>query len=164
MIVLVLDLDGTLIDNNKRFEDFLKKHKRFDKKNLHIFFSRERVLKDKPLIDILKVQKLIEKADHAVLLTGRNEEFRDQTREWLDNYGISKNIKLFMRPKNSGPVKSHVVKEKILKNDIMNLFEGASFVFIDDEPKNLKMFSDYGIALKSPEEWDVIFKAWGIDD
>ena len=160
-VVLVVDLDGTLIDNKSRFEEFISSNGSFDMLSLREFFSEENVLSDPFMQGSEVVFELADKLNADIyFLTGRSEGFKDQTQKMLKKYkeemGIEhdvKNIPLYMRPNESGPVKSYIVKEKILLRQLLPKHPGANFIFFEDEEENIKMFKQYGMVFESPECW-----------
>lgn len=161
---VICDLDGTVSDHNARVSFILGKNKNWD-----AYYNK--LGEDPPIPGALHVlPKLIKMLGPSlVFLTGRSEEHRAATVEWLKrHFNIEPQIKrypplptqpiLIMRP--TGDYRPAVVfKEEAL----LSLFGGIvpspmnrrAFLIIDDDLRNTSMYSKYGIFLKAPECWDM---------
>lgn len=87
-------------------------------------------------------------------LTGRMESLRTITKKWmLDNCqrDIPDNL-LIMRAEGDYRPAPIFKKEKIeaLKLEFPNSF----LIMLDDDPRNLEMFREFGLPLKAPDSWD----------
>jgi len=95
----------------------------------------------------------------VVFLTGRSERIGRTrigltvTRAWLGKvFGMPKYVPLLMRPhRDDRP--THEVKHGVFRKEVLPSFRRRLFVFLDDDPDVLKLYSKHGIALKAPECW-----------
>lgn len=89
MAFYVFDLDGTLANLDHR------KHL-LDAKDWRGFFAA--VGDDEPIPKVLEVLSALRYAGHRVeIWSGRSDECRDQTREWLSRHNVPSDINLIMR-------------------------------------------------------------------
>ena len=108
----------------------------------------DKCLYDSPLIgpiSIVRAQKMTGTCD-VIILTGRREEGRTQTEEWLKTYNVPYD-RLFMRGENDF-TKSDTFKEKILETFILPKYN--VLFAIDDDNKCVKMFRRNGIICLQP--------------
>ena len=108
----------------------------------------DKCLYDSPLIgpiSIVRAQKMTGTCD-VIILTGRREEGRAQTEEWLKTYNVPYD-RLFMRGE-SDFTKSDTFKEKILETFILPKYN--VLFAIDDDNKCVKMFRRNGIICLQP--------------
>lgn len=110
---VIFDIDGTLADSEYRLAYIEQKPKLWDK-----FYSES--LNDKYIPDVYNQYLYHKKQGNSIIiLTGRSENSRAITEEWL----LRKNIiydKLFLCPNSKTGMPQHLVKEEIiisLKND-----------------------------------------------
>lgn len=128
--VVICDLDGTLCLFEK--EDKLKTHYR----NPYDASTCENDLLNKV------VSKILSYSDNVILVSGREDRFRDQTENWLNKYGIIYE-ELFMR-KSGDYRKDSLVKEEIYNNYIKDRFE-VEFV-LDDRNQVVEMWRRIGLV------------------
>ena len=108
----------------------------------------DKCLYDSPLIgpiSIVRAQKMTGTCD-VIILTGRREEGRAQTEEWLKTYNVPYD-RPFMRGE-SDFTKSDTFKEKILETFILPKYN--VLFAIDDDNKCVKMFRRNGIICLQP--------------
>ena len=158
LMILILDLDGTLADTSHR-AGFIEKPNPTDE-DWDRFFDPELVALDVPIAEsqdaLGKISRIFDK---IIFLTGRPEYLRKTTAQWLDVYfGMSPTPEeLFMRPSGSR-ISNSTIKKGLLESKIKPLYGDQDWIFIDDEVKNLELFKQYGKALKAPECWDMLEK------
>lgn len=169
---LVVDIDNT-ISCSKHREGLLD----LDPPDWKNFLSPEAAALDIPIKLAQKCLPILMKHAYTThVVTGREERLRSVTTKWLlDNFGLSlDDAHLHMRPRRSKDeldkfledpaayVKSRSAKftsaSKHKENIVLNKLIPANtkrrpFVFIDDDPYVLPMYSNYGLALKAPECW-----------
>ena len=93
--LVIVDLDGTLADGNHRLHHIHPKETR----NWDKFY--EECSLDTPHTDVIElVRALRDYGMTVIILTGRREETRKETQQWLAHYGIPYEI-LIMRPKGN---------------------------------------------------------------
>jgi hypothetical protein len=155
-MILILDIDGTLADLTHR--EFLvadKLHADWD-----AFFSDDLVYKDRVISGALEgYRAFYDLADKIYIVSGRPERSLSATEVWLveNDFDVAKVFgNIILRPEDlvssSREFKQAVMDSIIIPENGSDEF----YVFIDDEPKNLEMFSNYGLALKAPEIWKLI--------
>lgn len=108
----------------------------------------DKCLYDTPLIgpiSIVRAQKMTGTCD-IIIITGRKEDGRAQTEEWLKTYNVSYD-RLYMRGE-SDFTKSDTFKEKILKTFILPKYN--VLFAIDDDDKCVKMFRNNGLICLQP--------------
>ena len=76
--VWVFDIDGTLADNEHRM------HHLDGKKEWDAFFSKQHLDEPyQPVIDVLHALANDRPGDAVIIVTARDERFREETLEWL---------------------------------------------------------------------------------
>ena len=92
--VWVFDIDGTLADNDHR------QHLLEGKKDWDAFFALQH--KDEPyqpVLDVLHALANDRPGDEVIIVTARDERFREETLEWLNRHiPWMSNDKMYMRP------------------------------------------------------------------
>ena len=109
---------------------------------------KEKLIYDTPLagpISILRAQKMTGTCD-ILIVTGRKDEGRTQTEEWLKTYNVPYD-RLFMRGQNDY-TKSDVFKENILNNIILPKYN-VLFV-LEDDNKCVQMYRRNGLICLQP--------------
>lgn len=155
-MIIVFDIDGTLADISHR--EFLvadREHAHWDE-----FFSDELIYKDRVIPGALDgYQLLYSMADKVYVVSGRPKSSLRATTDWLFENGFSL-PKIFggvvLRP-DGLTLPAHEFKQLAMESVILpENSPYAKYIFIDDEERNLEMFSEYGLALKAPEIWNDI--------
>jgi uncharacterized HAD superfamily protein len=133
---IIVDLDGTLADVDHRVH-----HVQQQPKNWQSFHSG--LSDDKlnhwcaQLIHAMKEQNC-----QIILMTGRGEEYRDQTIAWLELHQIHYDL-LLMRPlggrEKDSDVKNRLYREKV-EEDYQVLF------VVEDRQSVVKMWRDNGLV------------------
>lgn len=134
---IIVDIDGTLADMRHR------RHFVVDGNHDWKSFNESMVM-DTPIIPIVTlVTSIASEMEHLiVLVTGRSEEYREHTEEWLQDHYVPY-WKLFMRQMNDSRP-DHVIKEEILRH----LIETHRFkpdLVIDDRQDVVDMWRRNGI-------------------
>lgn len=151
MLHFFVDIDGTVADNSHR-EGFLQG----TKKDWEAFYNPALILQDKVVPGVDKpLTKLMENPDMKVtFLTGRPERTRDVTHEWF-----ARNLDLVLyrdeiiMRKDDDHRAATRYKEEMIR---MYTSPTSRMVFIDDDIRNVGIYSKYGLFLKAPECWAVI--------
>lgn len=161
-MILILDIDSTLANIDHRLP-LIDKAKPTSK-DWDAFFVPELVILDKPIQKTQLIYKKIKNYfDKTLFLTGRPETLRDATVVWLDEYyNISPNKdELFMRSRGVSDTEDHQprakFKSRIFQEKILPQYPKQNFMFIDDDVVILKALADFGIVIKAPECWDILF-------
>lgn len=133
---IIVDIDGTLANVDHRLKFIHNTPK--DWEAFH--GSCE---KDTPNDWCLSIVEAIKKQGSAiVLLTGRGEEYRDQTLSWLKSHNIPFD-ELFMRGE-SDRRSDDLIKKEIYENQIIPQYE-ISFV-LEDRLSVVKMWREIGVT------------------
>jgi hypothetical protein len=112
---VIIDIDNTLCNSNKRFESAIKPDGKIDWPIAHIPASI--ILDDPfyPMIDLVKKYK--RDGVEVILLTGRPESVREVTIEWLKKYEIQYD-QLIMRSWEDNFLKAPIYKKKMYESHI----------------------------------------------
>ena len=132
---IIVDMDSTLCVN-------------LTKRPFYTDDWADKCLYDTPLIgpiSIVRAQKMTGTCD-VIIITGRREEGRTQTEEWLKTYNVPYD-RLYMRGTNDF-TKGDAFKEKILKTFILPKYN--VLFAIDDDDKCVKMFRNNGLICLQP--------------
>jgi uncharacterized HAD superfamily protein len=132
---VIVDIDGTLADCSHRLHYIRGKRKRWKQ-----FFAS--ACEDKPREDVLAQVRELAKKHNVHLVTGRPEEYRQETLRWLNHYRVPFNS-LYMR--ESGDHRpDDTVKQEIL--DICFNKDNIELV-IDDRPRVIRMWQSNGLKV-----------------
>lgn len=134
--IILVDIDGTLADISHRRHHIEGKRKRWRK-----FFQA--MNRDLPIAEVAaKVRRLSQ--DHTIILvSGRPEDYRDLTEQWLKKYRIPYR-ELYMR--KTGDYRSDtVVKQEILDSHLNK--EDIELV-LDDRPSVIRMWRENGLEVE----------------
>jgi len=152
---VVIDLDETLADCSHRAHHIAKEPKNWD-----AFFDPSAIIKDPVVKGAERVlAHFTELKYDIVILTGRNEDLRDVTMRWiLEKLNIDvPDSSLLMRPNGNMLNAAEYKKEQLLnfKQGLEN--KGNGFLIIDDDAVAGVALSEFGVVLKAPECWDLLF-------
>lgn len=150
MKAIVVDIDGTIADDSKRFE--LAKNDNYDEKednsrtdytgiNWDKYFDEILMFKDKPNI-VLK-EKIVQynnNGNKIVYLTGRMGKHRNVTEAWLDKHNFPKGL-LVMRD-NGNYEHAYDYKTKKLKN-IVQMYDVVHAY--GDRDDDIQAYKDFKI-------------------
>lgn len=142
---IIIDLDGTLVNNNQRALLYLPMPEGVDPiTHWEPFF--EESLFDLPNGWCMEILNAMAKKDFKIVfLTGRSATDRTvvSTKKWLDlNVDNSIKYELFMRPVGDER-KDHLVKEEIVTTKIIPDYD--ILFAVDDKRSNVDMFEALGI-------------------
>jgi hypothetical protein len=99
------------------------------------------------------------KGVHLIFLTGRNAQYRLATEEWLKTHvGWRGGIRepLVMRPLNGANIAASIMKEKLFVEDVASKYNGVTFLFFEDDPHVMPIWSKYGLVFKCPDAWELM--------
>jgi phosphoglycolate phosphatase-like HAD superfamily hydrolase len=130
--IVIFDIDGTLADISAR-EHHVKKRP----KNWKGFF--EGMSGDVPIVPILNLcNTLYEAGFEIILFTGRPEDYRKDTEEWLDKHKV-KYHSLFMRGSRD------MRDDTIVKKEMLEHINKKKIAFIvEDRNRVVQMWRDEG--------------------
>lgn len=130
--IAIFDLDGTLCDNRHR--EHLAQEKKWDAFHAacHLDTIHPHI---EAILHGLKATHII------VLLTGRDERYLEQTRQWLNDHGITYDF-LFMRPQGSWAVADHDYKWAV----VQKYFDPQQVAMVfEDRARVVQMWREHGI-------------------
>lgn len=131
--VVIFDIDGTLADNHERQKFIMATPKDWKNYNLNI-------PNDVPRWEIVKKLCNWHQYANIALFTGRGEENRKETEEWLKKYDIAYDW-LVMRPTGI------YIEDSIIKKEMFNKFPMKDRVVLiyDDRPVVIRMWRSLGL-------------------
>ena len=136
--VVYFDLDGTLANCEHRKHWVTSKPK-----NWKAFFRG--IKDDSPIEPVMSVLTSLLKANyHIIFASGRSENTREDTVQWLKDHGIYQDVHyigIWMRQNND------FRPDDIVKSEILDEIEKAYKILFafDDRPKVVRMLRDRGI-------------------
>ena len=133
------DLDGTLCDCAHR-RHFVHPAEGV-KKDWQGFFKG--MVDDKVSVHVMKTLKLLQKEYQIIYCSGRPDNFRKETQEWLKKHGAPEGP-LYMRPRNDSRP-DNVAKEIILDFEVLTKY--TPFLFLDDRDQVVKMLRGRGFTV-----------------
>lgn len=136
MKAIICDLDGTLCDCSHRRHFVSGGRKDYDKFNAACV--------DDPLvIPIAELVMAMYADDYEIIFcSGRGNEWRHETIEWIEDMRVVPNFHLYMRPE--GDYRSDVVVKREMLRQIEQ--EGYEVLFVvDDRPDVLRMWRQEGL-------------------
>jgi hypothetical protein len=138
-MIYIFDIDGTLADISHRLHFIQSKPADWRK-----FFAA--CPDDEPIPEVIQVAKSLGGVVHIMLLTGRSEEIREKTLDWLNELEIPCTA-LFMREvgdhREDSVVKSEMLDDLIHQwpnEKIMGIFEDRKQVVDMYRAKGLRVF------------------------
>jgi HAD superfamily, subfamily IIIB (Acid phosphatase) len=149
MRTVIFDIDGTLANNEERQK--LLDHGNYAANSAQrwaAYFSG--IPNDKPVDSIVELAGVLGENYLIVLCTGRGEENRLATEQWLDKHGIQYD-ELVMRP--AGDFR----KDDVVKGEMLDalLAEGHSiWLVVDDRNSVVKMWRERGLTCLQCAEGD----------
>lgn len=134
----IFDIDGTLADLSHRLH-FIQK----EPADWTGFFAA--CPGDKQIPEIATVAKSLSKSSYKiVMITGRSDEIRDETEEWLDRYNIPWDA-LYMR-KAGDHREDSVVKAELLDTCLRNM-PGTILGVFEDRQQVVDMYRAKGLRV-----------------
>ena len=146
--IIISDIDGTLSDGSHRVHYLLPSPKH-SQKNWDKYYSLMHL--DKPKVDVIHAFNSLQ--SHfavGVLVTARDEKYREVTEKWLKKYSVQY-YKLMMRPNED---KREDVE---IKREILNKLEKAGFIVkivFEDRTRCVKMWREEGLTCFQVAEGD----------
>lgn len=133
--IVVVDIDGTIAKAGERLKYLKMTPPNYDK-----FYSS--CFNDEPIQEIVDLVDNLQFKYEIVYCTGRREEVREITEDWLKNQGLVVN-KLLMRPNNDHRHDTKVKPEQLSNEGIM--LQEIAFVL---EDRNTMVDKWRGLGLK----------------
>lgn len=141
---IICDLDGTLCNIDHR-----KHHVSNGRKNWPMFFAG--IPNDKPNNWCIDLLLKFGENHEIVFCSGRGEEYRHDTRVWLDKHFLSNFKNLYMRPVGDFR-KDATIKEMLLDFEILTRF--TPYFVIDDRKQVVDMWRSRGYTVLQCAEGD----------
>ena len=138
--VWIFDIDGTLADNEHRMH-----HLDNGKKEWDAFFSKQHLDEPyQPVIDVLHALANDRPGDAVIIVTARDERFREETLEWLNKHipWISHDH-MYMRPLGFRG-NDDIMKVDIIKNWLTNNPGYKVGAIFDDRHRIIDAFRNEG--------------------
>lgn len=139
----LFDIDGTLANCDHR-----KHHIEGEKKDWDAFYATCHL--DEPIDHMVELARDLYSHGHLVFVTGRGEEQRGPTQEWLKDHGLG-GPPLYMRPaKDYRP-------DDIVKGELLDQIVEAGYepiMAFDDRNSVVKMWRARGIPCAQVAEGD----------
>ena len=139
---LIVDIDGTLANVDHRLR-FIRDEAGVLKKDRDWHAFHKACIDDEPFTwckDLVSLYK--EKGHHIFLITGRGEEYLEQTLNWLKKHGVHYDD-LYMRPLGDQR-EDHIIKKEIYTQKIEQSFD-VSFV-LEDRKSVVAMWRESGLT------------------
>lgn len=137
-MLVVFDIDGTVADIEHRIHWIKSKPKNW------AAFNSEAV-NDEVIIPIRNIYySLVYDGHHTILfVTGRNEQTRKQTEQWLFDNGFKHYNQLFMR--KADDYRSDVIVKQEVLNNIVKTYGSKPDIVFEDRPRVIRMWRDNGV-------------------
>lgn len=157
-MIIVLDIDQTVADNHHRAHYVDREEGDKTPRDWEGFLQAHLVAKDTVVEGADEALKHFARLGYRlVFVTGRREELRKTTTFWLkEKFDIDvDDDSLLMRPAGNMMKPTEYKREQItaLKTE----FPNETFLFVDDDIFMGPVYAEFGIVLKAPECWNVIF-------
>lgn len=136
----IFDIDDTL-SNSERRAHWISKENPDRSWNMYYNLLTE----DSPIEAVVETLKCLHECGHRIVLcTGRPEEYRHLTVQWLEKYDIPAH-ELFMRQKSETGLRNAQAKQ-IMLGRIRSAGYSPVAVF-EDNPLSVKMWKDNGLTV-----------------
>lgn len=134
---VICDIDGTLCDISERLH-YVKSQEEKDWKS---FFAN--ISNDKPREEIISKVKELSKQYSICLVSGRPEDYRKETEEWMAKYEVPYDVLIMRRKGDKRP--DDIVKREFLQS----YFDKDNIVLvIDDRPRVIRMWQEEGLKVE----------------
>lgn len=137
MKAVIVDIDGTLSDPTHRRQFVLTRPKDFGRWNAAMHM-------DKPNMPVIEVVRLLSRENKLLLVTGREESYRDITNKWLANVADVWFHKMYMRA-DKDYRNDDIIKSEIYDQILVDGFK--PWLAVDDRNRVVKMFRDRGLTV-----------------
>jgi phosphoglycolate phosphatase-like HAD superfamily hydrolase len=132
--IVIFDIDGTLADVSERIHHVRKKPK-----NWNAFFQG--MAQDKAIHSMIRLCNILYASGiHIILCSGRSEEHRQQTIEWLAEQGVNYHDLLLRKDKDRRT--DSVVKREMLAN----LDKTKILFVVEDRSRVVEMWRSEGLV------------------
>ena len=132
--IVIFDIDGTLADVSERIHHLRKKPK-----NWNAFFQG--MAQDKAIHSMVRLCNILFASGiHIVLCSGRSEEHRTQTVEWLAQQGVSYHGLLLRKDKDRR-------SDTEVKRELLATLDKSKILFVvEDRSRVVEMWRSEGLV------------------
>jgi uncharacterized HAD superfamily protein len=130
---VIVDIDGTLADVSHRLHHIRGKRKKWQK-----FFAL--MSEDKPVKEVIDKVAELAKTHNIYIVSGRPEDYRAITEEWLDLHEVPYNALYMREAEDHRP--DDIVKQEILDK---HFDSGRIKLVIEDRPRVIRMWKKNGL-------------------
>lgn len=137
-MIYIFDIDGTLADLTHRLHHIQK-----EPKDWSGFFQDCDA--DKPIPEVIRLAQALSATDHTIVYcTGRSEDIRKKTEDWLDVWGLPRG-EMFMR-KSGDHREDNVVKSELLDR-VLDLIGNVIGGVFEDRQQVVDMYRARGLRV-----------------
>lgn len=144
MSTVIFDLDGTLCDISHRLH-----HVQGENKNWDAFYKD--CVNDVPKDNVIEMLCCLEEYHDIIISSGRSEDVRKETEEWLDKNNVKYN-QLLMRPTKCY-TPDNALKKMWLDTGKLGPKEEILFV-VEDRDRMVQMWRGAGLTCLQVDQWD----------
>lgn len=158
MIIAVIDLDGTVANNDHRAHYVERAEGDATPKDWEAFLQPHLVEKDTVVEGAIEAVRHMERLKwRFIFLTGRRESLRHTSDRWIkEKLGVDiTDEQLIMRPTGNILKPTEYKREQIVA--LRGSHPTADFVFFDDDKYMWPVYAEFGLVLRAPECWNVVF-------
>ncbi len=145
MYDIIVDIDGTIADNSHRTHFLRQSPKDWDS-------YKALVMVDKPIEDnLFVIRSMVRSGCRAVLCSGRGEEERQDTVDWLSMHGFHWFQGLYMRPAADFRP-DYIIKAELYEKIKLDGFDPR--IVFDDRNSVVKMWREKGLRVMHVADGD----------
>lgn len=132
--IVIFDIDGTLADVSERIHHVKKRPK-----NWPAFFQG--MAQDKAIQSMVRLCNILYASGmHVTLCSGRNEEHRAQTVEWLAKQGVNYHDLILRKDNDRRP-------DSVVKREMLALIDKGKILFVvEDRSHVVEMWRSEGLV------------------
>ena len=132
--IVIFDIDGTLADVSERIHHVRKKPK-----NWNAFFQE--MAQDKAIHSMVRLCNILYASGIQIILcSGRNEEHREQTVEWLAKQGVNYHDLLLRKDKDRR-------SDTEVKRELLTALDKSKILFVvEDRSRVVEMWRSEGLV------------------
>jgi predicted kinase len=147
MRIVIFDIDGTLADISHRLH-----HIKNGNRNWAAFNSN--VSNDTPIPQLHRLLRTLHQQGYRILLvSGRGEEIRQPTINWLENHNLDIYSRLYMRPVGDYR-RDTIIKQEILQQIHADFPTDSIEFVVDDRSSVVDMWRSSGLVCLQCAHWE----------
>lgn len=141
--IVLCDLDGTLSDTEHRVH-----YVRGKKRDYESFFAASK--DDEPIEAVIELVRSLAQAGHEIhIVSGRRDDTRDSTIEWLERHGVP-HQRMLLRP-YSDRTPDHILKRRWFEADYR---VDDILLALEDRARVVAMYRELGVTCLQVAEGD----------